>query len=144
TIDATDDIVFGKRDNSTFTTTVQSDYIFTADSYLSFRLRHYWSRADYDGTFYYLGYDGGLMPGIYSENPDYNYNAFNIDMVYTWRFAPGSELTVVWKNSIYSGDSTILYDYFDNLKTMFDSPVMNSLSLKVLYYLDYQSLRKRK
>ena len=140
---ATQDIIFGKRDNTTFTTTVQSEYIFTSDSYLTFRLRHYWSRADYDGNYFRLLEDGRLSAGSYSGNPNFNYNAFNIDMVYTWRFAPGSEMTLVWKNAIYDGGSTILYDYMDNLRNMFDSPALNSLSLKILYYLDYQSLRKR-
>ena len=88
--------------------------------------------------------DGGLTPGVYTGNPDYNYNAFNIDMVYTWRFAPGSELTLVWKNAIYAGDSTIIYDFRDNLRDMFDAPMINSLSFKLLYYLDYQNLKKRK
>jgi hypothetical protein len=139
----TADIIFGKRDNTTLTSTLQSQYIFTADSYISLRLRHYWSRADYDGSFYYLNSDGSLALGSYSGNPDYNYNAFNIDMVYTWRFAPGSEMTLVWKNAIYDGDSTIAYKYMDNLRNMFESPMLNSFSLKILYYLDYQSLRKR-
>jgi hypothetical protein len=139
----TTDIIFGKRNNTTYTTTLQSQYIFTADSYLSLRLRHYWSRADYDGNFYFLNTDGSLAPGTYAGNPDFNYNAFNIDMVYTWRFAPGSELTLVWKNAIYDGDTLIAYNYMDNLRNMFDSPILNSLSLKILYYLDYQSLRKR-
>jgi len=140
---ATDEIVFGKRDNNTFTSTIESGYIFTADSYLSFRLRHYWSRADYNGTYFNLLEDGGLAPLTYTGNPDYNYNAFNIDMVYTWRFAPGSELTVVWKNEIYSGGQVIFYDYIENIRDMFQSAALNSLSLKILYYLDYQSLRKR-
>lgn len=137
------DIIFGKRDNTTFTTTLQSEYIFTADSYITFRLRHYWSRADYDGSFFTLLGDGRLSPTTYDGNPDLNYNAFNIDMGYTWRFAPGSELTLVWKNAIYSGTSAIFYDYIENVRNMFESPVLNSLSLKLLYYLDYQSLKKR-
>jgi hypothetical protein len=138
-----DEIVFGKRKNTTFTTTLESQYIFTADSYLSFRLRHYWSRADYDNNYYFLGSDGLLDPGTYDGNPDYNYNAFNIDMGYTWRFAPGSEMSLVWKNAVYSGSDIIMYDFVENLMDVFDSPALNSLSLKILYYLDYQSLRKK-
>jgi ABC-type multidrug transport system permease subunit len=61
----------------------------------------------------------------------------------TWRFAPGSELTVVWKNSILNQDKVIPNDYFMNLKNMFDQPQMNSISFKAIYYFDYQSLRRR-
>jgi len=140
---ADENIIFGRRYSTTTTETLSAEHIFQANSYLTFRLRHYWSRADYNDSFYYLENNGQLIPGIYTENPDLNYNAFNIDMVYTWRFAPGSELTLVWKNAIYSGTTDIFYDYIDNIRDMLDSPMLNSLSLKVLYYLDYQSLRKR-
>lgn len=137
------DIWFGKRDNSTISTTLNGAYIFTSDIYLTFRMRHYWSRADYTGEYYLLGDDGSLSSAAYSGNHDYNYNAFNIDMVYTWRFAPGSELSVVWKNSIYTGADRIYDSLGENLNHLFDSDKMNSLSLKVLYYLDYQNLKKR-
>jgi len=140
-----DEVVIGQRDNTTIENKIQTSFIFTANSYLSLRLRHYWSRADYMNKYYQLQADGGLVADpAYTSNHDYNYNAFNIDMMYTWRFAPGSEMSVVWKNSIYTGSNDIYYDFMDNLNYMFDSDKKNSLSLKILYYMDYQSLRKRK
>ena len=140
---AEDSIYFGKRDNITLSNTIESSFIFTNRSYLTFRLRHYWSRADYQDKYYLLQEDGYLDPVSYSENHDINFNIFNIDMVYVWRFAPGSEMSVVWKNSIYSEQSEIINGYFENLKNTFNSPVVNSLSLKILYYLDYQYLKRR-
>ena len=137
------DIYFGKRDNSTISTTVNWSYIFTADIALTFRMRHYWSRVDYTGDFYLLNENGTLTSTDYSNNHDYNYNAFNIDMAYTWRFAPGSELSVVWKHAIYADSDLIYHDLGKNLDHMFSSDKMNSISLKVLYYLDYQNLKKR-
>ena len=142
--DDVSEVYFGKRDNTTIENEIESSFIFTSNSYLSLRLRHYWSRADYLDQYYRLQENGTLQPAAYSDNHDYNYNAFNIDMKYTWRFAPGSELSVVWKNSIYTGSDEIYYDFKDNLNSMFGSDKTNSLSLKILYYLDYQSLRKRK
>ena len=141
--DETGQIFFGKRDNSTLENTFSTAFIFTADSYLSLRLRHYWSRADYDGTYYELKSDGSLTNSTYSAIHDYNYNAWNVDVVYTWRFAPGSEMSVVWKNSIYDGTNEIYYDFFDNAGHLFNSPMSNSISLKILYYLDWLYLQKR-
>jgi hypothetical protein len=138
------DIIFGKRNNTTITNTFSAAFNFTADSYLSFRLRHYWARADYTDDYYLLMSDGSLTNSAYTGNHDSNYNAFNIDMVYSWRFAPGSELTLVWKNSIYSYGDYIFQNVSDNLNYMFDSPQTNSISLKILYYFDYQYLKKRK
>jgi hypothetical protein len=141
--DVSEEIYFGRRNNTTIENSIESGYIFTADSYLSLRLRHYWSRADYLDEFFILQNDGSLLPGINNDNHDYNYNAFNIDLVYTWRFAPGSEMSVVWKNSVYASSEQIYYDFRENWNHMFASDKMNSISLKILYYLDYQYLNKR-
>lgn len=139
------EIFFGKRDNKTITNTLTAGYIFTANSYVSFRMRHYWAVANYGSDFYLLKTDGRLEKNsAYSKNNDDNFNSFNVDMVYTWRFAPGSELTLVWKNAIYSNGDYIYNDFGANLQNMFNSPQTNSLSLKILYYLDYQYLKKRK
>ncbi|MBS0010029.1 MAG: carbohydrate binding family 9 domain-containing protein [Bacteroidales bacterium] len=137
-------IVFGLRNNSTLENTFQSGFIFSANSYLSLRLRHYWSRADYQGEYFTLNRDGSLSGSDSDNNYDYNYNAWNIDLVYTWRFAPGSEMSIVWKNSIYSGSSQIYYDFRENLGHMFDTEMSNSFSLKILYYLDWMYFQKRK
>jgi len=136
-------IFFGLRNNLTIENTLQSAYIFSADSYLSVRLRHYWSRADYLDQYYTLNTDGSLSDTNLDSNYDYNYNAWNIDLVYTWRFAPGSEMSVVWKNSIYSGSDHIFYDFGQNMRHMFETGMSNSFSLKILYYLDWMSLRKK-
>lgn len=136
-------IFFGLRNNRTVENKLQTAYIFSASSYLSLRLRHYWSRADYLDTYYLLNRDGSLTESELDDNFDYNYNAWNIDLVYTWRFAPGSEMSVVWKNSIYSGSDQIFYDFGDNMRHMFETGMSNSLSLKVLYYFDWLSLRKK-
>ncbi len=138
------DVHFGLRDNSTISTTLSGDYIFTPDMYLSFRMRHYWSRADYTGDYYLLKDDGSLDVSDYTDNHDYNYNAFTSDMVYTWRFAPGSELSLVWKNSIYADSDRIYYDFHENMRHMFGTGATNSISLKILYYLDWSYFGKRK
>ncbi len=134
-------IYFGLRNNTTIENKLSAGYIFSADSYLSARFRHYWSRADYLDQYYTLNRDGSLSDSSMVGNYDYNYNAWNIDLVYTWRFAPGSEMSVVWKNSIYSDSDQVYYDFRENLRHMFDSGMSNSFSLKILYYLDWLYLQ---
>jgi Domain of unknown function (DUF5916) len=109
------------------------------------RGRHYWSMADYDGDYYTLQQDGGLIPRVFSttvSNSVVNTNFLNIDLVYTWRFAPGSELSLVWKNAIYSEGETIIRNSLDNFDDLLSQPQTNSISLKILYYLDYQNFRR--
>jgi len=148
-----DDIIFGRRNITNVENILQTTYIFTEKLALDFRLRHYWLKAVYD-QYYLLGQDGYLQDTDYSENNDFNFNAFNIDMIFRWEFAPGSELAFSWKNSVlqtddseamqtYFSNPNDIAEYFDNLGTTIGSPADNSLSLKLLYYLDYAYLKKK-
>ena len=140
-----DVIIIGNRDRSTLVNTINSSYIFSNKASLSFKMRHYWSRVEYT-DFYQLLPNGKLTPSIgydtYGNSADLNYNTFTIDMQYLWRFAPGSELSLVWKNAIYTNGNDIVNNFVDNLENTFAASQINSISLKILYYLDYQYLMK--
>jgi len=126
----------------TLENTISGAFIFTANSYLSLRGRYYWSRAAYDGDYYDLVADGSLTPAIFGGDNDVNTNYLNIDVVYSWRFAPGSELSLVWKNAIFSESEIITNESIKNFRDLLSMPKTNSVSLKILYYLDYQNFRK--
>lgn len=136
-----DSIYFGLRDMNTLVNTFNANYAFNNRSSLSFRVRHYWSYLEYD-RYFLLNEKGDLDPVDYTE-PDRNFNAFNIDMVYSWFFAPGSELSVVWKNAIEADEQLIVDRYTDNFRNTLNAPQLNSISIKILYYLDYQQLKKK-
>ncbi len=135
-------IVFGRRGVRSIETTLSGAYNFSASSNLTLRCRHYWSRADYDGSYFLLQKDGSLSETTFADNSDRNINFLNIDMVYSWRFAPGSELSIVWKNAIAGYSDEIINDSFRNFDEMLHLAKTNSISLKILYYLDYQNLMK--
>ena len=137
-----DTIMFGRRNLQIITNTLQGNYIFTNRMSLSLRGRHYWSKVLYR-DYYSLAQDGGLQPDKYQGNHDTNFNAFNIDMVFSWWFAPGSEMSVVWKNAISPESNKIINSYFDNFGYTLRSPQLNSLSIKILYFLDYQNLKRK-
>lgn len=145
--DDNDTIFFGERDIQTFTNTLSANYIFNNKSSLSLRVRHYWSQVDYE-DYYTLQTDGSLkvLPQSYKyiKNKDINYNAFNIDLVYTWQFLPGSEFSLVFKKSISSSQDLIIPNYYQNFDEMYnENPHLNSLSFKLIYYLDYQYLKNK-
>ena len=134
-------LVFGTRNIKTVTNSLSGSYVFDNKSALSLSLRHYWSEVRYL-KYYHLDSQGGLVDyPEYDQNKNQNFNIFNIDLEYALNFAPGSYLTVVWKNNI-SRDETIdpqaLLSYFENLQGTLISPQTNSFSIKVIYYLDYK------
>jgi hypothetical protein len=136
-----DTVIFGRRDYRRIENNINIDYIFTPKSSLSFYLRHYWTRVDYD-EYYMLNENGTIVDyNDYNENSDINYNAFNIDLAYTWQFAPGSEMSLVWKNQIMSETDEIINDFGQNFENTFTDLGRNSISVRILYYLDYLQIR---
>jgi hypothetical protein len=113
---------------------------------LTFRLRHYWSKLN-NLQYYDLAQNGtlaNLTSSHFNHDNDQNYNAWNIDMVYVWQFSPGSEISMAWKNSSLSNTDQAKLGYFRNLQNTIDAPQNNNISFKILYYIDYQNLRKKK
>ncbi len=104
-------------------------------------LRHYWSPVDYDDNFYLLEYDGSLSNNPYFENHNINYNLWNFDLSYSWEFAPGSQLSVLYRNSIFNIDDNTDLSFVDNFSNMFNYPLYNNFSLKLIYYLDYNKVK---
>lgn len=142
--DNNDTIYFAKRDIKTIENVINFSYAITNKAGISFRMRHYWSGAD-SKSFYQLQQDGSFQPDLaYQQNQDKNFNSFNIDMVFRWIFAPGSELSLAWKNSILDQQDNVNTDFLNNLDNTFGADKVNSISLKVLYYLDYNQLRRKK
>lgn len=137
------EIIFGRRDRHNVTNTLDASYIFDDKSALAFRMRHYWLKVDYSG--FYLLTPGGLLNETeYQDNEDFTTNIFNIDMTYSWRFAPGSEMSVVWKNAVYKEEENVLDNFFSNVEKIINAPGTNSLSLKILYYIDYEQVFKNR
>ncbi len=134
-------IIFGNRDFKSIINTISSKLSFNTKSSLALSFRHYWSPVKYDSYYFELNNDGGLNASSYNEIHDVNYNIWNLDLSYSWEFAPGSQLVVLYRNSIFNEDTQSNLNFSDNLDNLFKEPVMNIFSLKMIYYLDYNKLK---
>ncbi len=136
-----DEVIFGQRDVSTVSNDITISYTFNQKMGLNMNTRHYWSKVKYNG-FSVLGEEGQLSASDYNEFHDLSFTAFTVDMDYRWRFAPGSEIAVVWKNNIsgvFQDQSTDYRQlgYSDGISRLKALPQTNSLSVRFSYYLDY-------
>lgn len=138
---SSDTITFGRRHLQTVSNTLSGTYKFTNKMSLSVRGRHYWSKANYHG-YYNLETNGDLTLYNYQGDHNVNFNAFNVDVVFFWQFAPGSELNIVWKDAVIKREGIITNDYYMNIQNSINSPQNNTISIKVLYYLDYVTVKK--
>jgi len=138
-------VIFSKRDRHTIENVLRAKYNFNNRAGITFRARHYWSKVE-PRQLLDLKQDGTLAPSSISSISiqNQNINFFNIDAVYTWQFAPGSFVNVVWKNSIFTPDDWAHERYFKNFTRTMDAPQNNNLSIKILYYLDYLDFKKWK
>ena len=107
---------------------------------LSLDARHYWSQAKYS-KYSLLNMDGTLSASGYYTDHNVNFNSFNIYTSFVWQFKPGSEMSIVYQNSIYSSVQMIERNYFTNLNQTLAAAQSNSLSVKVIYFLDYLTLK---
>lgn len=136
-------IIFGLRRLDTYTNEINCSYTINDKMNLTLRARNYVITGHYKKHFYLL--DNGDLSDYnnYAGNNDFKLDLFNIDLVYEYRFSPGSVLNIVYKNSIEDAASNdITRDYRVNTKNLFIHPKMDVVSVKLLYYLDYQDLKK--
>lgn len=143
-LETTNESIFSTYDRHTVELSFDSKYTFNNKMGLTFVARHYWSdRRNKD--FYTLLDDGQLSVNNQYDGTDKNLNLnfFNIDMVYTWQFAPGSELSLTWKDAAFLNEPQVKPGYLKNMNQTFNAPQNNTLSVKLLYFLDYLQLRKK-
>jgi hypothetical protein len=59
---------------------------------LNLTARYYWSYSDQ--AFFTLQDDGALSQTVHLLNRNRNFNSWNLDLSYSWWFAPASELSI--------------------------------------------------
>ncbi|MBO9684826.1 MAG: hypothetical protein J7502_19500 [Flavisolibacter sp.] len=140
------DPIVGFVDFRDITTSVSGIYSFTRKVNLNFRLRHNWSRVPYN-SLANVDNKGNTVTRPFINGLDENVNFFNIDAFLSWDFKLGCNLTVGYKNWIgnNSGIDGLRYNrYFNNFGKTFDVSHGNEFTVKAIYFLDYNELRKKK
>jgi hypothetical protein len=135
-----DEIIFGKRNRKSVTNSLSSKYSFSVKSSLSLTFRHNWETVTYNPQFYDLTSAGGLTSTVYSRD-NVNFNSWNLDLNYTWQFAPGSQLTAFYRNSIFGNGTDSKLDFQENIDELFSEPKQHLLSLRFVYFIDYNNVK---
>jgi len=135
------DYIFAKRNTYMITNVFSANYIVNNKMDLSVKLRYHMDQVK-NLEFKALGDDGYLYESNYIGEHNINYTTWTSDIAFNWWFAPGSQMSLVWKNAIDNEDNILINHWVDNVEESFNLAQQNSLSLKVIYYLDYLYLRK--
>ena len=141
-----DDIVFGERDIISIENSISSSYSFNPFHTLTLSFRNFWSTVTYDKGLFTLEDDGSLdnSGGITVadiDNPNVNFDTWNLDLKYSWEFAPGSLLTALYRNSLFNQDTASTDSFSESLNNLFDQPIEHVFSLRFVYYIDYNNVK---
>lgn len=91
-------IIFAERNREILENYFTGKYAITNTMTFNLTARHYWSYSE-NHEFLTLQSDGYLTANNnYSENKNRNFNSWNLDFSYSWWFAPGSQLSVLYRN----------------------------------------------
>ncbi|MDB5202080.1 MAG: carbohydrate binding family 9 protein [Ferruginibacter sp.] len=138
-----DTTIFSRRNVKSVENTLNFKYNFSNKMGLTFRVRHYWSKVD-PQQFYALNENGKLVTpsSPFTGNVNQNYNFMSADMVYNWQFAQGSFFSIVWKDIADDFDRHFERNYIKNFSKTIKGDQFNSLSVRVIYFIDYLTTKK--
>ncbi len=142
--DATN-IYFTRRNVISYTNSLTGKY--TVNNTMNFNLsvRHYWSHT-VNHEYFTLKDDGDLLTNtIYNSNKDKNYNSWNLDLSYSWWFAPGSQISVLYRNnaSLLETGANFNSNLDYNIKKIVNNDNLTHIfSISIRYFIDYNSLKK--
>ena len=141
---AQDTIIFACRNRSVIENVVDGRFTFNNKMNITLSARHYVSKVQ-NKEFFFLNQNGDLNPTNFKGADGEVYNLFFIDFLYTWRFAPGSELNFIWKNEINpQGVETLRESYIKDIRSLSNASQRNILSIKLIYYIDWMTVMGRK
>jgi len=139
-------IIFGIRDQKSIENSLNGSYNFNTRQGLNLSFRHFWSTASFAKNNYseLIG-KGNLRPIDYEitngNDPDANFNIWNLDLSYRWQFAPGSEAVLLYRNSIFNEDKLSNLNFEESLDNLFEQPARHNVSLRIVYFIDYNRVK---
>ncbi|TDD78686.1 DUF5916 domain-containing protein [Flavobacterium caseinilyticum] len=136
-------IVFAERNREILQNDLTGKYSLNNKMTINLTARYYWSYSK-NHEFFTLQNSGYLTPNTsYAQNKDRNFNSWNFDLSYSWWFAPGSEISILYRNYGLERAAVVEKDLSKNLKSIFNSDLTNVLSVSIRYFIDYNAVKNK-
>ncbi|MCD9575918.1 DUF5916 domain-containing protein [Flavobacterium soyae] len=137
-------IVFANRDVITYANTISGKYAINSTMTLNLAVRQYWSSAE-NKDILQLETDGTLDPyPQYTENKNSSFYSWNADLSYSWWFAPGSQLSALYRNNASNFERIIDKDFKNNVTSLLTNDALKHIfSVSVKYFIDYNAVKNK-
>ena len=143
---ATEDIiVFGNRRVVNFSNSLGGKYSITSRMNFNISVRHYWSYSQ-NSNYLKLEENGRLsdLP-TFNEDKNREYYSWNLDLSFSWWFAPGSQMSILYRNNSAQNQrniNSIDKDFGKKVTNLLSNEALNNtLSISVRYFIDYNQVR---
>ncbi len=142
-----DEPILGERNRQIITNSLSGNYTFNPFHTLGLTFRHYWDTVNYDYELFTLLDNGrltkesGFNLDNLEEDPNINFSTWNVDLSYSWQFAPGSFLTALYRNQIFNFDENADDGFSESLDLLFREPMQNIFSLRIQYFIDFNNVK---
>lgn len=134
-------IIFARRDRDTYTNSITSKFSISSVMNFNLSVRHYWSLAE-NNKINNLNEDGSLaLNTTYTGNKNSNFSTWNLDLSYSWWFAPGSQMSILYRNNASTFERQINKDFGSNFSNLFEDNLNHVLSVSVRYFIDYNQAK---
>jgi hypothetical protein len=136
-------IIFANRNVLTYSNTLSGKYSINSQMNFNVSVRHYWSYAE-NKNFLSLEQNGRLTDyATYNTNKDSSFNSWNFDLSYSWWFAPGSQVSILYRNNAAKFEDVINKDFNTNVTSLLNNETLNhTFSISVKYFIDFHSIAK--
>ena len=137
-------IVFANRNVITYSNTLSGKYALNSQMTFNIALRHYWSYAENKNALS-LEQNGRLEDFTgYTANKNSSFYSWNADLSYTWWFAPGSQVSVLYRNNAGAFERNINKEFTNNVTNLLTNEALNHIfSISVRYFIDYNEVKNK-
>jgi hypothetical protein len=126
--------IFADRSTDELGLTVRSTITFTRDLTLQLYGQVFLAKGHFENFRQLVG-TSAFVPFAYSENPDFNEQQLNSNLVLRWEYLPGSVLFLVWSQAREGETGNYFTGLSKNLGDTFRAPPSNVFLLKISYWL---------
>jgi len=137
-------IVFANRNVITHSNSLTGKYSISSKMTFNLAVRHYWSYAE-NKNFLSLEQNGRLADyANYNTNKNSSFNSWNADLSYSWWFAPGSEISILYRNNAANFKREIDKDFGKKVTTLLtNNELKHVFSISIRYFIDYNTVKNK-
>jgi hypothetical protein len=137
-------IIFANRNVITYSNTLSGKYSLNSQMTFNISLRHYWSYAENKNALS-LEQNGRLADFAgYTTNKNSSFYSWNADLSYSWWFAPGSQVSVLYRNNAGAFERNINKEFRNNVTNLLNNDALSHVfSISVRYFIDYNQVKNK-